>query len=222
MKGAVHPDEADLLASGRGRRGPRDDSWRHLEGCAECQARLADLERRLPPVAPEAPVPSWRTLKASMRFRRRRIILSWASVAAASLGVMVLLPKLGPTAAPFGYDVVLMWIEGRAMTLHPVAASGGTVRLAIDRSTGWAHLTGADLPRLAPGQVYEVWWIRGSRHLPAGTFVPSGTGSVSLWMRSPDHFAAVDAVGITREPAPGTSRPSGPREYAAHFLARSD
>jgi hypothetical protein len=96
------------------------------------------------------------------------------------------------------------------------------VRLHIDRSTGWAHLVGVGLPALAPGQVYEVWWIRGTRHLPAGVFVPSGNGSASLWMQSPDHFTAVVAVGITREPAPGTTQPSGPRQYAGRLVARPD
>ncbi|MGC8488414.1 MAG: anti-sigma factor domain-containing protein [Clostridia bacterium] len=210
----THPDDADLLAVAHRRRPASDRLLRHLDGCAVCRGRVEDLARLLPVGLPMSAIPPWSQVRPQCLGRRagRRL---WVPIVLAVAALLIGLPKLMAPKAPWGIEAAIVWAAGRTALLHPVSAATGVVQLKWDRTTGWALLTAVRVPPLTRGQVYEVWWIHGTRHSPAGTFVPSRTGSVAVWLLSPSHFTGVDAVGITREPSPGTEHPTGPREYAA-------
>jgi hypothetical protein len=210
----THPDDADLLAVARRQRTASDRLLSHLDGCAVCRTRVEDLARLLPATAPMSAAPPWSQVKPQ-RLGHGPGPRLWVPVVLAVVLLLMGLPKMTAPRAPWGIEAVVVWVGGRTAQLHAVAAATGVVRLRWDRTTGWALLTAVHVPPLRRGQVYEVWWIQGARHSPAGTFLPSRTGAASIWLLSPSHFTGVDAVGITREPSPGTEYPTGPRQYAA-------
>lgn len=65
-----------------------------------------------------------------------------------------------------------------------------------------------DLPRLPVGDVYEVWWVTGTGREPAGTFSVDRRGDAVSTVSLPTVPVRVRAVGITREPMPGTREPT--------------
>jgi hypothetical protein len=75
------------------------------------------------------------------------------------------------------------------------------------------------LPRLPAGGVYEAWWIRKGRHVPAGVFYANPTGTTSVWLRSAADFQGVHAVGVTIERSPGSAYPTGPRQVLENLPA---
>lgn len=210
----THPDDADLLAVAHRRRPASDRLLRHLDACTVCRARVEDLARLLPLAAPMSETPPWSQVKPR-RLGRRPGPRLWAPIVLAVAVFLMGLPKMTAPRAPWGIEAAMVWADGHTAQLRSVSAKTGIVRLRWDPTTGWALLTAVQLPPLRRGQVYEVWWIRGTRHSPAGTFQPSTTGAALIWLLAPSHFTGVDAVGITREPSPGTEDPTGPREYAA-------
>jgi hypothetical protein len=79
-------------------------------------------------------------------------------------------------------------------------SAGGAVTLIASPSQRDAVLTAARLPALPDGRVYQVWVIG-----PAGTRAAgflSGTALVLVGVR------AGERVGVTVEPAGGTSQPT--------------
>ena len=170
-----------------------------------------------PPSA--AAAPPWSAVRPPTRISRA-VLGRRALAAAAVLAVFLLMvgPRLTASRAPWGVQTLMVWIAGRDAVVSPVAASSGTVRLRWAPAAGWALLTAYDLPPLPKGQVYEAWWVVGTRHVPAGIFRPTADGAASVWLPSRSDFAGVVAVGITREPAPGTQEPTGARQYFGRLL----
>lgn len=211
----THPDRADLIAAASGLRSSRDPVVRHLRRCTTCRDRLAGWERTLGTLdPPRAPAPPWTRIASGIPTpvpRRPR----WTVAAAlAALGVLWFWPRWiwsGP--APWGPEAAVALAAGRTVVLHRVGAPQGEVALKWNGTTGWALLTARGLKPTSPAYVYEVWWVRGRRHVPAGVLGTAPGGSV--WLYSPSHFRGVDAVGITREPEPGRPAPTGPREFFA-------
>ncbi|MCL8209326.1 MAG: anti-sigma factor [Actinomycetia bacterium] len=211
-----HPDPADLIAVASGLRPSDDRLVRHLRRCGTCRDRLAAWQRTLgTPEAPEASAPPWDRIASGLPtpgFKRPR----WGVVAAlAALGVLWFWPRwIWPGPAPWGPEAAVALATGRTVLLHRVAAPQGQVALKWNGTTGWALLTARGLKPAGPAHVYEIWWVRGRRHVPAGVLTAASAGG-SVWLYSPSHFQGVDAVGITREPEPGRRAPTGPREFFA-------
>ena len=82
-------------------------------------------------------------------------------------------------------------------------------RVFVDPGTGRAILFAYDLPILQPGNVYQLWAIRGGTPQAAGTFRPEPAGRARLEITDPTLIDRVDALAVTVEPAPGTERPTG-------------
>ena len=211
----THPDLADLIAAASGLRPPTDPLVRHLRRCATCRDQVAVWQATVGAVAvPTAPVPPWSRVASQIPTHGGR--RSWAMVAVlAALGILWFWPRwvwTGPT--PWGPEAAVALAAGRTVVLHRVDAPQGEVSLKWNRTTGWALLTARNLKPTGSAYVYEVWWVRGGRHVPAGVIGPQTT-SGSEWLYSPTHFRGVDGVGITREPEPGRPTPTGPREFFA-------
>lgn len=204
MPATRHLTPEELLALS----GPGGRTHAHLAGCPACAARLADLQgdlARLAP-APVRPAPGGvrRVLRlAARRQRARRAVVSGivGAVAAFALWAVVLNRPVAPRPA-----VVL------SGTSWAPAASARIVVLPSGRGV----FTASHLPALPSGRVYELWTIEGGDHRRAAVFTPDAGGSAHITIALPADLAGV-SFGVTVEPAPGTTRPTGRRVLRAQI-----
>jgi anti-sigma factor RsiW len=76
------------------------------------------------------------------------------------------------------------------------------------------------LPRLSPGEVYQLWLLRGGQRTSGGTFYPAEDGGRRLLIvRSPLPFTTFDSIGITNEPQGGSPQPRGQRHMSGPLRA---
>ena len=223
-----HLDDLDLLSIASGTRLIPADMARHLKRCQDCRERQSALVGLMgEPTLPES-IPAWNSINplphGVTAERSRRSPFRWAirALVAAILGVGFLTwPRVLWPRAPWGPGVLVVMATGHAASLRPVGTRSGQVTVQWSPSAGWALLSAQNLPPLPQGQVYECWWIKGGRHIAAAVFRPGSGGSASVWMQSKADFAGVTAVGITREPEPGTTHPTGARQFFGLLVGRS-
>jgi anti-sigma factor RsiW len=205
----------------------------HMAGCPECRAAVEQLRvaaNALPrSVEPFAPPPSLkrslmeavREDAAAQRARERRPLLE-------RLGLERLLSGMRPEIAWVGAAFLLAIGIALGVGVGQLSGGGGdggskdrVVAAMVDRSriqnahatltvpsdkTGPAQLRVSGLPKPRPGQVYEVWLLRGNRPQPATLFnvdsQGNGVGAI------PDDLRGVSAVLVTRERTGGAQTPS--------------
>ena len=91
-----------------------------------------------------------------------------------------------------------------ALVASAATAAGGTATVVGSRRGGTVVFTSSGLPVLPPSSVYELWFIGSAGVRPAGLVPPGGArGPVFASGRYGD-----DAVGLTVEPAGGTTAPT--------------
>jgi anti-sigma-K factor RskA len=66
-----------------------------------------------------------------------------------------------------------------------------------------------DLPALAPGKTYQLWWIAAGRPVPAGTFGVDEHGSARILVDKVENVDEIQAWAVTVEPAGGVPQPTG-------------
>jgi anti-sigma-K factor RskA len=76
----------------------------------------------------------------------------------------------------------------------------------VSRVEGKLVFTTAGLPRLPASKVYELWLMGPPRIRPAGLLPAPASGKTAPVLAS--GLAAGDSVGVTVEPAGGTSQPT--------------
>lgn len=85
-------------------------------------------------------------------------------------------------------------------------AGGGTATLVWSAQLGRSALIATDLPELAGGKTYELWYIRDGAATPAGTM--NATGAAATWRVLAGEMTAGDTVGMTVEPGGGSKQPT--------------
>lgn len=85
-------------------------------------------------------------------------------------------------------------------------AGGGTATLVWSAQLGQSALVATDLPQLADGKTYELWYIRGGEATAAGTM--DSAGHVATWRVLSGTMNAGDTVGMTVEPSGGSKQPT--------------
>lgn len=66
-----------------------------------------------------------------------------------------------------------------------------------------------DLPALAPGKTYQLWWIAAGRPVSAGTFGVDEHGSARILVDQVENVDEIQAWAVTVEPAGGVPQPTG-------------
>ena len=83
-------------------------------------------------------------------------------------------------------------------------------------TVGWFDAGGVgilqanDFPPLEPDMTYQLWLIKDGQRTSGGLFTVSDMGSGTLIFMPPDTLDAFDGMGITPEPAGGSSGPTAP------------
>lgn len=95
----------------------------------------------------------------------------------------------------------------------PYASSGGPSGYAyVDLQGNVGLLNCYWMPGLAPNQVYQVWLVRADGQRDnGGTFAVDARGNASVVIRAPANFGTYTSIGVTAEPAPGSTGPTTPR-----------
>lgn len=90
-------------------------------------------------------------------------------------------------------------------------APGARGHAFVDPVGRRAVFVAANLPPLAPGKTYELWFIAAGKPVPAGTFAvgPKGSATVPVAGALPDP-AQIQLWAVTIEPQGGVPQPTGP------------
>jgi anti-sigma-K factor RskA len=206
----------------------------HLENCSECRKELEDWQATAAALSlvtdPAEPSPQVRErilsevrkdLSSSpevIPFPKRNIWSSFGSLGA--IAAVVLLAALAIGLAVLwrqnqrlGNDsafVEIVKTRGAKVSELRAADPGliANAKLAYDPS-GRAVLIASNLPNVAQGKAYQLWFIVGNKPpMPGKTFVPDSKGNAVLKDEMPKD--AVDVFAITVEPAGGSSAPTSP------------
>lgn len=205
----------------------RERFERHLADCADCRAEVESLREAAstltgsistaPPahlrasvlsmISTVRPLPPAVTAEPETRRLHRlpRLLAAAAAVAAMfGAGLMVTQPwedessQVDLTAA----ERVVQATDARSLT---VQVDGAEATLFVSDSLGQAALVTEDLPAAPAGEVYQLWFQKGSDMISAGLMAEAD----EPFLLEGDTDGAV-AAGITVEPAGGSKKPSLP------------
>jgi hypothetical protein len=160
---------------------------RHLRGCAACQSQVRDFAA----VAASLGLAAATTPPPSLKGR--------------------VLADAGALDAARSDDPAIAAVLAAADALIASAATsaGGTATVVASRRGRSVVFTSAGLPVLPPSSVYELWFI-GSAGVRAAGLVPSppaGMPGTTVPVLA-SGLSRDDAVGVTVEPAGGTTAPT--------------
>jgi anti-sigma-K factor RskA len=188
---------------------------RHLARCGSCATEvrglretatrlaLAEALRPPPQMQPRVMAATYRTrqlppLPVSDRARRApRLLIAAAAASAAAALTFGVIQAVTHHPSPT-ISAVEQAPDASIQTMR--TSVGGTVTLISSLRLRDAVVTAAGLPPAAPDRVYQLWVIGPGGARPAG-FVTTGSVLAS-------GIAPGDRIGITVEPAGGTSRPT--------------
>lgn len=135
------------------------------------------------------------------------------AVAAVSLAVAV---ALGVVQASTRHELDSARAQNRAIAaiitapdariVTQATTRGGTATVVVSRARQKMIFISAGLPPLPATEVYELWLIGPPRVRPAGLLPPPSAGKTAPLLAS--GLVAGDKVGVTVEPAGGTSMPT--------------
>jgi Anti-sigma-K factor rskA len=184
-----------------------------VEAPAELRGRVLAAAARTRQLPPEAG-----SHRADARPQRTRPWVPWVpwlsgAVAMASIAVAVFFglaqshtqDELNQARAQNqALSVVLS--APRVQVLSQVSTKGGTaiVVLAAERHELAVVTTG--LPALPSGKVYQLWLIGKTKVVPAGLLPPAKSGQTPAVLAT--GVVKGDTLGLTVEPAPGSSQPT--------------
>ncbi len=99
----------------------------------------------------------------------------------------------------------------RTAPLDPMAGHTGSARVLLDPISGAVALVGAGLPPAKPGEVYELWALRGDAPERAGEFeTDPSRKNFALRLRHVRAPSEVTAFAVSLESERGLAAPQGP------------
>jgi anti-sigma-K factor RskA len=213
--GALEPGERAAVA-------------RHLAECSACAAEMralrpvADGLARAVPLSDPPPELRERVLRAATgrapRAARTRMIgrgfdARWLAAAAAvlvalGLGVYVVQLRDRLTVVDQRAALVLGAPDLLRVDLGSPAGTPAKGRAFWSRSRGLVF-TAVDLPRLAPGKVYQLWIVGPQAPVSAAIFEPDPAGRAMAVVEPAPSLPDPAAFAVTVEPAGGMPQPTG-------------
>ncbi|MFE5501293.1 anti-sigma factor domain-containing protein [Amycolatopsis japonica] len=200
---------------------------RHLAGCLTCAQEVAEFwetaailgaamaaepgaelrarvrreiasTRQLPPVVPLGDDPP-----RDRRSRTLRIVAAVAATVAVfaggiTVGVAAFHQRSGPVQIAEPVTAPDM------VTVRAAGTGGGTATVNFSRLRGEAVITAQGLPPLADDRAYQ-FWLSGPGGTQSAGLLHSGAGSIAALLP-----ADIDHVGVTVEPAAGSTHPTTP------------
>ena len=216
----------------------RDRFERHLRGCRACESEVrgfaataaalamaaaaepppglkqrvlaaAAVTRQSPPTVAKAAARRRPHTSAPRRAWLPRLALSAAAaglVAAAVLGgVTVWTQHRLTTAQAENQAIAAVLAAPDAQIASARTSAGGIATVVASHSAGSIVFTSAGLQALPPSKVYELWFL-GKTARPAGLLPPARAGRTAPVLAA--GLAVGDKVGVTVEPAGGSSSPT--------------
>ena len=216
----------------------RDRFERHLRGCRACESEVrgfaatatalamataaepppglkqrvlaaAAVTRQSPPTVAKAAARRRPHTSAPRRAWLPRLALSAAAaglVAAAVLGgVTVWTQHRLTTAQAENQAIAAVLAAPDAQIASARTSAGGVATVVASHSAGSIVFTSAGLQALPPSKVYELWFL-GKTARPAGLLPPARAGRTAPVLAA--GLAVGDKVGVTVEPAGGSSSPT--------------
>lgn len=181
---------------------------RHLAGCPECREE-AEALHLVHGELKGASVPPPPYLKARVMEnlpRRRWLMPSSAILAAAAVFVVAAIGGVLYTQVLSPRETIVATTSLSSTELAPGAS--GEVRLEASGTNTNVRLDVSGLPRLEPGEYYELWFVEGEDRISGGGFTVDQQGRAEVTMNAPGMADEYPAIGITREESPGDPRPS--------------
>ena len=216
----------------------RDRFERHLRGCRACESEVrgfAATAAALAMAAAAEPPPGLKqrvlaaaavtrqspptVAKAAARRRPRtsaprRAWLPRLALSAAAAG-LVTAAVLGGVTVWTQHQLTTVQAENQAIAAVLAApdaqiasartSAGGIATVVASHSAGSIVFTSAGLQALPPSKVYELWFL-GKTARPAGLLPPARAGRTAPVLAA--GLAVGDKVGVTVEPAGGSSSPT--------------
>jgi len=188
--------------------------------------RAAAHTRQLPPAVSQAPAP-WaarnrgRRRLALRRGRSRLALRGWRSRLAVGIAGALAAVAVAAGVVTYGmqdrldqaqlhdHAVAAVLSAPDATMLSAPVRTGGTATLVMSHRDRALVFTAADLRLLPATQSYELWLIGPAGSRPAG-MVPRSSRDKMAGPMVVSGLKAGDSVGLTVEPAGGSSRPTSP------------
>jgi hypothetical protein len=107
--------------------------------------------------------------------------------------------------------VALLRSPGLRVVNLKATEQGGSASARVLLADGKAMFYASQLPALAAGRSYQLWFIRsrGAPIVSAGIFQPDGIRGAALAVNNASLFAGLTAMAVTEEPMGGSLQPTG-------------
>jgi hypothetical protein len=206
----------------------------HVPSCDRCKATLRDFQAlagdlalaTAPVEPPDLLLPRLRSQLGETPVKRRRSVAVWLSAAAmvavialASWNVLLNTQASNAVASRANLQNALTGMlnqDGSQMVTLKNDAQKPTMLAAYQPGQAHAQVVGLSVPQPAPGDVYELWLVKGGQAYPMVLFTPAGDGVVRLNLDS--DLSAYDQIVVTEQqaniPAPA---PSGQTRWIAYI-----
>lgn len=214
----------------------------HLRTCETCRAELTDYQHlrsgllaALPPRPPRAAVRRNLQKQLTSQTTRVRPSFKWSFGQAVFGGVLAVLVGLSLLTVWQLYSVRKEQAEMNArsmseqtaiaMLAYPTtktlafAENGVSGSLLVDKQRNLVAVFAWNLATPPAGKTYQMWLIdaKGNR-TNGGLLVPEGSYPFILAViQSPQPLTDFTGMGVTLEPAGGSSQPTGPRVFRVGF-----
>ena len=194
-----------------------------VEPPAELRTRVMDAVRHEPRRVPFAArwsrprvSPAW--LVAAASFVVAVAALAWVAVLQVEISDMRTATQVASDRAA-RFDRVVSVLASDKLSVKPLvpaaAAPTSSGYVFMDPNSGMGMLMCHDLPPIAQGHAYQVWFVRGNDRVSGGMLWPDRAGDGYTIINVPRDLQSFESIGLTDEPGSGSQWPTTARVMAA-------
>jgi anti-sigma-K factor RskA len=223
--GALDAEDARLLEA-------------HLQTCEACQAELVRYreisDNLLMTVPPRQPSPALRkrlqsrlpSARSAQRATRPRLAWSFGQLAIAGALVLLFAMNLFSFVQMRDFQrqsqnsqAVLAMLAYPGTQSLPISEESVSGTVLLDRDRNSAAVVVWNLPGVTAAQTYQIWLIQPDGHrVSAGVFRPRADLPYTTQpVFASQNLSSFVGMGVTIEPAGGSSQPTGPRVFKVDF-----